>query len=86
MLGTNIQLNIYSIQTLKELKKQTKNWNQAKAAAVNIQDLFVLINLLFAWSPHFSVLDFQAYYYFSFNVEGKTFEWRIKDGEQWFLI
>lgn len=58
MLGTNIKLNICSIQTIKPLKKQTKNWNKTKTATVNIQDLFLLIK---TFSDCFGVRISQPY-------------------------
>ena len=58
MLGTNIKFNICSIQTIKPLKKQTKNWNKTKTATVNIQDLFLLIK---TFSDCFGVRISQPY-------------------------
>lgn len=57
-LGTNIKLNIYSIQTSKALKKQRTRTKQK--LAVNIQDLFVFLNCCLTLESLFLSLPFPS--------------------------
>lgn len=85
MLGTNIKLNIYSIQTMKALKKRRTRTKQKLLQLISKTSLYYW-TAFWPWNPYFSAFDFQAYYCLSLNLDRKNFEWRIRDGGQCFLI
>lgn len=85
MLGTNIKLNIYSIQTMKALTKQRTRTKQKLLQLISKTSLYHW-TAFWPWNPYFSGLDLQAHYCLLLNWDGKNFEWRIRDGGQCFLI